>query len=111
MTDEDIATVCHEANAAYCRTIGDYTQNEWNDAPQWQKDSAVKGVEHARDPEAKPSDSHESWLREKAEAGWKYGPVKDPDKREHPCCVPYDDLPEDQKKKDALFLAVARSLF
>ena len=30
--------------------------------------------------------------REEAD-GWKYGPVKDPEKKEHPCFVPYDDLP------------------
>ncbi|HET6485820.1 MAG TPA: RyR domain-containing protein [Spirochaetia bacterium] len=110
MTNEQIAKVCHEANRAYCATLGDTSQVPWEQAPEWQRTSAVNGVEHARDPAAKPSDSHDGWLKEKAATGWKYGPVKDPEKKEHPCFVPFADLPEEQKRKDALFLAVARAL-
>ncbi len=106
-----IAKVCHEANRAYCATLGDGSQPPWEDAPAWQRESAIKGVDHAlANPGAKPSDSHESWLREKEAAGWKCGPVKDPEKREHPCFVPYDQLPPEQRAKDALFLAVVRAL-
>jgi hypothetical protein len=110
MTTEQIAKVCHEANRAYCETLGDLSQPRWEDAPEWQRTSAIKGVEAARNPLAKPSDSHDSWLAEKRSTGWKYGPVKDPAKKEHPCFVPYEELPIDQKAKDALFLAVARAL-
>jgi hypothetical protein len=42
--------------------------------------------------------------------GWKYGPVKDPEKKEHPCFVPYDRLPTEQKAKDYIFGAVVKSL-
>ena len=105
------AKVCHEVNRAYCASLGDFSQPMWDDAPTWQKDSAVNGVKHAWDnPDAQPSDSHESWLKEKAEAGWKYGPVKDPEKKEHPCFVAYEALPPAQRVKDALFLAAARAL-
>lgn len=111
MTNEQIAQVCHEANRAYCATLGDLSQPAWADAPEWQRESAVNGVAHARgNPNAKPSDSHESWLAEKAAAGWKMGPVKDPEKKEHPCMVPYAELPPEQQRKDALFLAVVRAL-
>lgn len=110
MTNEQIAKVCHEANRAYCQGIGDMSQPAWEDAPDWQKSSAINGVENARKPETKPSDSHEAWLAEKAANGWKYGPVKDPEKKEHPCFVPHADLPPEQKAKDVLFLAVARAL-
>lgn len=106
-----IAYVCHEANRAYCETLGDYSQLPWDQAPQWQKDSAIKGVEFiASNPDSQPSDSHNSWLKEKEETGWKYGPVKDPDKKEHPCFVPYDQLPPEQRLKDNLFLSIVRAL-
>jgi len=49
-------------------------------------------------------------LKEKEEAGWKYGEVKDPDKKEHPCFVSYEELPEQQKVKDALFVGVVRAM-
>lgn len=107
---ETIAKACHEANKAYCHTIGDDTQLHWDAAPEWQKVSARKGVAHAMDPEAKPSDSHGSWLAEKEAEGWQYGPVKDTTNKLHPCFVPFEKLPPEQKRKDYIFLAVARAM-
>ena len=105
-----IAKVCHNVNKAYCESIGDNSQPAWEDAPDWQKQSAIKGVEfHQSNPNSKPSDSHNSWLAEKVANGWVYGPVKDADKKEHPCMVPYEELPKEQQTKDALFIAVVRS--
>lgn len=107
----EIARVCHEVNRAYCVAIGDESQPAWESAPEWQRQSAVNGVKYALEhPSAKPSDSHESWLEEKRITGWKYGPVKDVEKKEHPCFVPYDLLPVEQKVKDYLFQAVVFSL-
>ena len=111
MKAEQIARVTHEANRAYCRSIGDNSQPAWDDAPEWQRQSAINGVLFAfRNPAAPPSASHDSWLEEKRATGWKYGPVKDPEKKEHPCFVPYDELPLDQRLKDHLFQAVAKAL-
>lgn len=107
----DIAKVCHEANRGYCQTLGDMSQQPWEASPLWQQESAVKGVEFIRDnPSAAPSASHDSWLKEKEATGWKYGPVKDAEKKEHPCFVAYDALPVEQRLKDHLFGAIARTL-
>lgn len=110
-TIEQVAKVCHEANRAYCETIGDNSQPIWDIAPEWQKDSARNGVkfhfsEMALGRKPLPSASHDSWLKQKAADGWKYGPVKDPDKKEHPCFLPYDELPVEQKQKDYIFVAI-----
>jgi hypothetical protein len=106
-----IAMICHEANRAYCQSIGDNSQPEWDHAPEWQKQSARNGVKfHLENPNAEPSHSHDQWLKEKESDGWKYGPVKNPEVKEHPCFLPYDQLPEEQKKKDALFIAVVHAL-
>lgn len=111
MEDKDIAKICHEANKAYCEGIGDLSQHRWDGAPQWQRESAIKGVEFCRvNPTAPASANHDSWLQEKRDNGWKYGPVKDADKKEHPCFVPYDELPETQRLKDHLFKAIVASL-
>lgn len=105
-----IAKTCHNVNKAYCESIGDNSQPSWENAPDWQKESAVKGVEfHLSNPDSKSSDSHNSWLAEKVANGWVYGPVKDPEKKEHPCMVPYEELPKEQQTKDALFIAVVKS--
>jgi hypothetical protein len=106
-----IARVCHEANRAYCLTIGDPSQPSWDAAPDWQRESAIKGVLHLlANPDAGPQSSHESWLAEKRATGWIYGPIKDPEKKEHPCMVPYDQLPLEQRRKDALFQGIVRAL-
>ena len=104
MTTAAIAQVCHEANRAYCLGIGDLTQPAWRLAPSWQRESAINGVAfHLKNPGTTPEQSHENWLAEKAATGWKYGDIKDPDKKEHPCFRPYAELPEDQRIKDSLF--------
>jgi hypothetical protein len=106
-----VAQVCHEANRAYCATLGDLSQPSWDEAPDWQVNSAKAGVAAlVLNPGLEPRDSHELWCRGKRLAGWSYGPVKDPDHLRHPCLVPYGELPPEQRKKDELFLAVARAL-
>lgn len=108
---EAIAECCHTINRAYCESQGDLSQPAWDDAPAWQKESAIAGVRFAiANPDAKPADSHESWLSAKRADGWAYGEVKDPERKLHPCFVPYDELPPAQKAKDYLFLAVVRML-
>lgn len=106
-----IARVCHEANRAYCTALGDMSQQSWDFAPQWQRDSAIKGVHFCLDnPSAPPSANHESWLEEKRATGWKYGPTKDETIKEHPCFVPYEALPVAQRLKDALFKNICLAL-
>ena len=104
---DKIAELCHQVNKAYCVSTGDSSQPEWKDAPEWQKKSAIKGVEfHLTSKNTTPADSHNSWLKEKEADGWKYGPAKDPEKNEHPCMVPYEELPLAQKSKDYIFKAI-----
>lgn len=106
-----IAEVCHEANRGYCQSIGDDSQIPWADAPDWQRYSAAQGVKFkAEFPQSTPADSHKSWLIEKQNTGWTYGPMKDVDKKEHPCMVEYDELPIEQRAKDHIFQAIAGTM-
>ena len=57
-----------------------------------------------------PEASHISWMKQKAEDGWVYGPVKDPEKKQHPCMVPFDQLPIDQQAKDFIFRSIVHAL-
>jgi hypothetical protein len=110
MTVLQIAQVVHEANRAYCQTLGDESQAPWAEAPEWQRESAVKGVEGILGGTIwKPEQAHESWLADKKRTGWKHGPVKDAVKKTHPCIVPYAELPADQKIKDAIFFGIVRA--
>lgn len=102
-----IARIAHEANAAFCRGMGDDSQPSWDDAPRWQRDSALLGVAfNLAHPEASPAASHDSWLEQKRLDGWSWGPVKDVATKAHPCFLPYDQLPPEQQAKDHLFKAI-----
>ena len=102
-----IAQICHEANKGLCEAFGDMSQVPWAQAPDWQKESAIKGVEfNLANPDAPPSASHDCWLEEKRRTGWRYGKVKDPEAKTHPCFVPYEDLPAEQRAKDHIFRAI-----
>lgn len=112
---EDVAKRCHELNRSYCSMIGDDSQPSWENAPRWQKESAFNGVCNVfmalnAGEKPTPEASHESWMAEKLRDGWKYGEKKDPKRKEHPCMVPFDELPPEQQMKDMLFVAMA-SLF
>lgn len=101
-----IAMMCHAINAAYRQSLGDDSQSTWDDALDWQRQSAIAGVEmYLANPDATPEQSHESWYAQKEAEGWTYGEVRDAEKKEHPCFLPYDELPIEQKAKDYLFRA------
>lgn len=99
-----IAMICHSINAAYCQSLGDDSQVAWDDTPETHKQSLIAGVEmHLANPQATPEQSHESWYQQKETEGWTYGEFKDLEKKEHPCFLPYEELPLEQKAKDYLF--------
>lgn len=106
-----IARVCHEVNREYCRALGDNSQLPWDRSPKWQQDSAILGVElHLNNPDATPAASHESWMAQKVAEGWVYGPVKDAEQKTHPCIVPFNELPPEQRAKDFIFRAVVHAI-
>jgi RyR domain len=106
-----IAEVCHEANKAWCEANGDNSQKHWSEAEQWQRDAAIKGVDfRINNPDAGHDAQHNSWMQEKINDGWVYGELKDAKGKIHPCIVPFDELPEFQKKKDILFCAIVDAL-
>lgn len=108
---ETIARACHEVNRAYCAALGDLSQPTWEDAPDWQKNSARAGVTmHLANPNAGPQASHESWMAQKQAEGWIFGAVKRPEAKEHPCMVPFDQLPPEQQAKDYIFRAVVHAM-
>jgi hypothetical protein len=107
----NIAKVAHEINRAYCQALGDNSQPSWEDAPEWQRSSAIAGVQfHLANPDAGPEASHNSWLNQKVNDGWVYGEIKDPEKKQHPCIVPFNELPKEQQAKDYLFRAIVHLL-
>lgn len=101
---EFISEFCHELNRKVCEKQKDFSQQEWESAPDWQKASIRNGViDNITGSTSGPEESHRRWMLLKIREGWKYGPKKDVEKKEHPCMVEYGNLPGNQKIKDFLF--------
>ena len=43
---------------------------------------------------------HEVWAAARLNEGWRYGAKRDDERKEHPCLVPYSELPESEKEYD-----------
>ncbi|MBI2519047.1 MAG: hypothetical protein HYV97_01460 [Bdellovibrio sp.] len=46
--------------------------------------------------------THELWSRARLQEGWKFGPKRDDTRKETPCLVPYDELPDSEKEFDRI---------
>lgn len=111
MATHFIAMTCHEANRAWCQSVGDYSQKPWDEAEEWQRNSAIAGVKfRLENPDATEDAQHNAWMADKIKDGWVYGEVKDAEKKTHPCIVPFNQLPGFQQKKDTLFCAIVDAL-
>lgn len=107
----DIAIAAHTINAAYCLSLGDESQVPWDGATKEHQKSLIQGVEFViANPNAGPDAQHNAWLKEKEESGWVYGETKDEEAKTHPCMVPFDELPQEQKSKDYLFKAAVEAV-
>lgn len=43
---------------------------------------------------------HDVWALARMEQGWTFGAKRDDENKKHPCLVPYEDLPEEEKDYD-----------
>jgi hypothetical protein len=111
LTARDIARVCHEANRAL-QTIqadaGIPVADTWDDFHDQQV--VIDGVVAVLDGSGSPQMLHEKWCEAKRADGWRYGEVKDVDRKTHPCLVDYSQLPPEQQLKDRLFISIVLAL-
>jgi hypothetical protein len=81
---------------------------EWEKRDEQFKERFTKTVESylAMETLPTPQEVHEAWRRIYSEMGWRYGDKRDPEKKTHPDLVPFDQLPKEERDKDAIFLAL-----
>jgi hypothetical protein len=106
-----IARVMHESVRAWQKANGQPSSPSWSRAPKWMRDASREAVLWRLDnPAAPASAQHDQWAAEKKAAGWKFGKTKNGVKKTHPMLVPYSDLPEVERRKDAMVGALIDSL-
>ena len=71
----------------------------YNDEPESkQKNDLPKELLPMVEPMAKHV--HDVWMRTRMEQGWTYGKERNDNEKKHPCLVPYEELPEEEKDYD-----------
>ena len=106
-----IATICHEADRAYCRALGADAPQAWVSTPEFKRKETFAAVcAVVADPDSTPRTVHEAWVAQKLEDGWEFGPTNDEEAKTHPLMVPYSELNEAQRVEDELFTAIVRAL-
>jgi ryanodine receptor 2 len=46
------------------------------------------------------ANAHDHWAKQRMSEGWRFGPNRDDTKKEHPCLIPYNELPDSEKEYD-----------
>lgn len=106
-----IAEVVHDTLRAWGRVNGQTVLPTWARAPQWMKTSSKAAIAwRLAHPDAPDSAQHDQWAKHKLADGWRFGRTKSGAKKTHPLLVPYADLPEVERRKDALVNAVIDAL-
>ena len=80
----------------------------WDEREAPFKDQFLKVIERQMgDQRSKsPEELHGSWMQAYFAMGWVYGPIYDREKKIHPDLVPYADLGQLERDKDAVFVAL-----
>ena len=100
LTTEQIAYVASAANDALRDVTGQKRRPIFLHPDNIER--TIRGVTNTQmAPETTPEQSHEKWMADY---------LKTHKAEEHPCCVPYSQLPVEDKLKDELFLAIVRAL-
>ena len=106
-----VAQVMHAANKALCDATGDNSHLSWQDVDVATREHFLRGIDAVlNNPTMTAKEGHDFWLTDHVERGWTYGPIKNRVTKQHPCIVPFDELPEVEKAKDHLYIAIVRAL-
>lgn len=80
----------------------------WDDREEAFRTQFLEVIERQTGPQrsTSPEELHGSWMQAYVEMGWKYGPERDPERKLHPDLVPYSQLGQLERDKDAVFVAL-----
>lgn len=104
-----IAQVCWEADRALRTTQGEDPLPPWSAATSDVRYPMLLGVRKVLAGHT-PEELHERWVSQRALEGWTYGEVEDADAKVSDLMVDYTMLPQEQKARDALVVAIVQGL-
>jgi len=101
---EPIARLAHDVYRAYM-TGAAKVSLPFDSLDPHTKESLLDGVKGVLEGAVTtPQQSHENWMRFKADAGWIHGEEIDHERKQHPCICSFEQLPITERMKDYLFV-------
>ena len=81
---------------------------EWAERDQDFRDQFIQVIERQCGPQrsSSPEELHGSWMQSYLSMGWVYGEIYSREDRTHPDLVPYSELGQLERDKDAVFVAL-----
>ena len=108
---ERIAHTVHEALSAWRVANGHKALKPWPQMSEAERQSTYESVDYViAHPNSTPVHQHEQWLEQKKRDGWTYAARRNNRKKTHPMLLPYEELPDYERRKDALLNAIVRAL-
>lgn len=106
-----IARTVHEAVRAWNAAHDKTPLAPWPQAPDWMKSSTMESVLWVlENPDASVSDQHDQWVEQRRRDGWTYGNTRDEALKTHPQIIPFEELSDFERKKDAIVRSLSLTL-
>jgi len=102
------AHAAHESNRAWSRSLGDHTHKAWDDLDSDQQHQAKASVIGIAENDENAEASHKRWVDYMRVSGWTLGPEKNTKTKTHPCLVPWNELPLEQRFKDEMWVTIVK---
>ena len=107
----EIAAVTHGANRVLQALAGEPISPPWENESELIQESVEDGVLTVlENPGITAEKIHNNWVDFRKSQGWKWGPVKDLDKKEHPDIGPWTALDINAQRKSKVFVAIIMAL-
>lgn len=106
--DQLVMSCCRVAHEVYRAGLEDSEMREWALAPEAERAVVVESVVAAISGTT-PEQWHRRWCEKMASDGWKYGPARNEDAKEHPNLVNYESLDGEQRALDRAFIAAVKA--
>jgi hypothetical protein len=116
MNQYKIAEILHNATSAIPRPDGSVIV-PWEALNDVLKDRAADTVDSLMNkmwqfPHGMSDDyCHLVWYNNMIDMGWTYGPTYSFEQKLHPSMVPFNELPDDEKIKDAIWSGIVYALY
>jgi len=107
----EVARMVHQTDKAYCESIGDYSNKNWEQAEPADKKRMEDIVQFYTDnPLAMDCSIHNVWIKAMVMDGWVKGDEFNPFTKTHPGIIKFEEIPFEQQVRATIIRRVIGTL-